>query len=133
MLIKIGELAKRTHCQVGTIRHYEKEGLLPEPARTRGNYRLYNSAQLDRLEFIRHCRSLDMALAEIRILLRFKDAPERNCDEINRLLDKHIEQVIARIHRLSSLKQQLVVLQQTCNGGFQAESCGILKGLSGDV
>ncbi|RZI39816.1 MerR family DNA-binding transcriptional regulator, partial [Herbaspirillum sp. HC18] len=35
--MKIGELAKRTACQVETIRYYEQEGLLPEPARSEGN------------------------------------------------------------------------------------------------
>ena len=37
MLIKIGELAKRTGATVETIRYYEKEGLLPEPSRSEGN------------------------------------------------------------------------------------------------
>jgi len=32
--MKIGELAKLTDCPVETIRYYEKEGLLPPPART---------------------------------------------------------------------------------------------------
>lgn len=32
--MKIGELAKRTGCPVETIRYYEREGLLPEPARS---------------------------------------------------------------------------------------------------
>jgi len=40
MEIRIGELAQRTGCEVVTIRYYEKEGLLPEPARSSGNYRL---------------------------------------------------------------------------------------------
>ena len=69
MTIKIGELARRTECQVETIRYYEKEGLLPEPTRSRGNYRLYGEAQVERLQFIRHCRSLDMTLGEVRALL----------------------------------------------------------------
>ena len=37
----IGELARRTGIQVETIRFYEREGLLPEPARSDGNYRVY--------------------------------------------------------------------------------------------
>ncbi|MHB1247791.1 MAG: MerR family transcriptional regulator, partial [Sulfuriferula sp.] len=60
--IKIGELAKRTACQVETIRYYEREGLLSPPARSAGNFRLYGNAHVDRLHFIRHCRSLDMSL-----------------------------------------------------------------------
>lgn len=59
--MKIGELAKRTGCPVETIRYYEREGLLPEPARSEGNYRQYTLAHVERLSFIRHCRSLDAA------------------------------------------------------------------------
>ena len=40
--LKIGELARRTGLQVETIRYYEREGLLPAPARSEGNYRLYS-------------------------------------------------------------------------------------------
>ena len=75
--MKIGELAKATHTQVETIRYYEREGLLPETARTEGNYRVYGPEHVERLSFIRYCRSLDMALNEIRALLRMKDSPHR--------------------------------------------------------
>ena len=63
--MKIGELAKLTDCPVETIRYYEKENLLPPPARTDGNYRVYTQAHTERLTFIRNCRSLDMTLEEI--------------------------------------------------------------------
>ena len=42
--MKIGELAKATDCAVETIRYYERENLLPEPARSDGNYRVYTQA-----------------------------------------------------------------------------------------
>jgi DNA-binding transcriptional MerR regulator len=74
--LKIGELAKRTGSLVETIRYSERQGLLPEPARSEGNYRVYSDTHLERLQLIRHCRSLDMTLVEIRNLLRFRDAPD---------------------------------------------------------
>src|ERR1043166_8315597 len=37
----IGHLAKATDTKVETIRYYERIGLLPTPARTPGNYRVY--------------------------------------------------------------------------------------------
>lgn len=49
MEIRIGELAQRTGCEVVTIRYYEKEGLLPEPARSSGNYRLYGEEQVKQI------------------------------------------------------------------------------------
>ncbi|MCV6070998.1 MerR family transcriptional regulator, partial [Escherichia coli] len=69
--MKIGELAQTAGTGVETVRFYEREGLLPLPARSSGNYRVYNGEHVDRLAFIRHCRSLDMTLDEIRVLLRF--------------------------------------------------------------
>jgi DNA-binding transcriptional MerR regulator len=63
---------------VETIRYYEREGLLREPSRSEGNYRLYTDTHIERLQFIRHCRSLDMTLEEIRNLLRFRDSLEEN-------------------------------------------------------
>ena len=34
-----------------------------------------------------------MTLEEIRNLLRFRDAPDDNCRDVNALLDEHIEHV----------------------------------------
>ena len=128
--MKIGELAKDTHCQVETIRYYEREGLLPETVRTEGNYRVYGSEHVDRLSFIRHCRGLDMTLAEIRVLLRFKDSPLENCAEVNDLLDEHISHVAARIKDLNVLERQLKTLRENCRESQQASQCGILSELS---
>jgi Cd(II)/Pb(II)-responsive transcriptional regulator len=127
--LKIGELASRTECPVETIRYYEHEGLLPIPGRTSGNYRLYASAHVERLSFIRHCRSLDMTLAEIRTLLRFRDAPRDNCDGANRLLDEHIGHVAARVSDLNVLARQLKSLRRQCKEAKTARDCGILNKL----
>ena len=93
----IGELAQITGYGIETIRYYEREGLLPKPARTSGNYRRYGQEHANLLSFIHHCRSLDMALSEIRILLRFRSAPPENCGEVNALLDTHLGH--GRAHR----------------------------------
>jgi DNA-binding transcriptional MerR regulator len=73
--MKIGELARIAMTQVETIRYYERAGLLPETARTEGNYRIYGDAHVERLSFIRNCRNLDMTLEEIRVLLRYGRLP----------------------------------------------------------
>ena len=75
-MLRIGELAKRADCLVQTVRFYESEGLLLDPARSEGNFRLYDDAHLQRLLFIRRCRAKDMTLVEIRQLLSFRDRPE---------------------------------------------------------
>ena len=129
-LMKIGELAKHSGSQVETIRYYEREGLLPAPARSGGNYRLYGAAHLERLQFIRHCRSLDMTLNEIRSLLSFRDVPDESCNPVNTLLDKHIEHVAHRIRDLQALQKQLKALRSLCQTAHTTRDCEILQTLS---
>lgn len=131
--LKIGELAKRTDLLVETIRYYEREGLLADPPRSDGNYRLYSDTHLERLQFIRHCRSLDMTLEEIRSLLRFRDAPDRNCGEVNALLDEHIQHVGQRIKELKLLQKNLRGLRNLCQQEQAAKDCGILQSLGSEM
>ncbi|WP_163647668.1 Cd(II)/Pb(II)-responsive transcriptional regulator [Modicisalibacter sp. 'Wilcox'] len=128
--MKIGELARRTGCQVETIRYYEREGLLPAPARSRGNYRLYGGAHVERLTFIRHCRALDMTLGEIRTLLMHRDHPERDCAEVDALIDAHIGHVENRLAQLESLRGALLELRARCRGDGGTQDCGILRELA---
>lgn len=126
--MKIGELAKLTDCQVETVRYYEREGLLPAPARSDGNYRVYTQAHVERLTFIRNCRSLDMTLEEIRSLLSLRDSPQDQCESVNALIDEHIQHVNARVASLQALQAQLLELRQRCIDGT-LEHCGILQQL----
>ena len=128
--MKISELAVATQTSTATIRYYEREGLLPQAPRSDGNYRIYAPEQVERLAFVRHCRALDMTLDEIRVLLRFKDAPQAECGEVNALLDQHIGHVTTRIRELKRLEEDLKALRQQCDGVGDAAHCGILKDLA---
>ena len=128
--MKIGDLAAESHTPVETIRYYEREGLLPAPARTAGNFRVYEDGHLQRLRFIRHCRGLDMSLDEVRTLLRYRDSPDDTCSDVNALLDEHIVHVSRRIRELRTLERELRQLRQRCGEARPAEQCGILAGLA---
>lgn len=128
MKVKIGELAKMTGCEVVTIRYYEQEGLLKEPERTEGNYRVYGEDAQERLRFIRHCRQHGMKLSEIRELLAFSDNPTVSCDWVNNLIKQHIESVEKQINDLTHLKKHLESLYHKCDGGKKSD-CGIIKSL----
>lgn len=127
--MKIGELAKRTGSEVETIRYYEKEGLLPMPPRSDGNYRQYREEDAERLLFIRHCRSLGMSLEDIRTLQHFQGSPDVACDEIDALLDRHLQQTELQIQSLLRLQKQLQALRNTCRSHMSTQQCGILQNL----
>lgn len=131
--MKIGELAKISGCSVQTIRYYEKERLLESIKRSEGNFRLYDSSVIEQLTFIKHCRSLDLTLSEIRQLLELNRSPDIQCDDINKMIDNHIDQVELRIDELNNLRRQLKSLRASCSSNRTIDQCGILQNLSSDI
>ncbi len=130
--MKIGEIAQQVGCSVETIRFYEKEGLLQKPLRNaENNYRDYDLAHLERLRFIRRCRSLGMTHEEIRTLLLARNHSD-GCHTINDLIDVHLAHVQHRIQEILALEQELLALRQQCQGSTEIEQCGILKALESE-
>lgn len=125
--MKISELSRATGVDVDTIRYYEKAGLLPEPARQANGYRAYGTAHLERLAFVRHCRALDIPLADIRELLAVVDG--RPGPAAEELVDAHLQRVRARLASLRALERQLVQLRARCDADHASHPCGILEEL----
>ncbi|MER5216873.1 MerR family transcriptional regulator [Streptomyces sp. NPDC002838] len=71
--MQIGEVAERTGLSLRTIRHYEEVGLVIPSARSKGGFRLYTEADVERLMVIRRMKPLDFSLEEMRDLLEITD------------------------------------------------------------
>ena len=127
--MQIKQLSQATGVEVETIRYYEKQGLLPAPARLENGYRDYDPAHLERLAFIRHCRALDMPLASIAQLLGVLDEPTGDCSEVDALVAEQLERVRARLKSMRALEKQLLQLQARCGGTHESGECGILHEL----
>ena len=125
----IGEVSAATGVDVETLRFYERQGLLREPAREANGYRSYAREHVERLAFIRHCRSLDVGLPDIRRLLDLLDDPSANCDDADQLVERQLAKVHARIGSLQALERQLTALRGRCKSPKRAGKCGILAEL----
>lgn len=128
--MKIGELAKRSGCSIQAIRHYEKEGLISEPARTDGNFRIYSTVALEKLSFIKNCRALDLTLSEIKHLISLQHSPGTPCEAVNDMIDAHLHIVETRITDLQNLQRDLKRLRHKCGRARSIDQCGILNELS---
>lgn len=128
--MKVGELAQAAGLSVETVRFYEKQGLLPAPARRDNNYRCYDERALQRLRFIGNCRALDMSLEEVRTLLGFIDHPHVDCSPVDALVAEHLGHVRQRMTELKALEKQLKLLQSACGHARPQELCGIVLALS---
>ena len=127
--MKIGDLARATGTKVETIRFYEAEGLIPPPARSSGNYRIYEQAHLARLSFIRRARDLGFTLDQVRTLLRLADDRDAPCAEVDAITTAHVTEIDRKLTDLQALRGELVRRLDSCAGSTIAD-CRIIEALS---
>lgn len=104
MLLKVGELAKRTGLTVRTLHHYDEIGLLRPTGRSEGNYRLYGADDVERLHAIQALRGLGLALDEIGRLL------DGGAD-LQAIVGRQLESLDAQIRSATELRQRLELVQ----------------------
>jgi len=127
-ILTIGGLAKATGTKVETIRWYEREGIMPAPRRTAGNYRAYATGHVQRLRFVRRCRDLGFSLDEVRELLLLVDQPNQDCGKVRRMAAENYAAVMQKISDLRELAKELRRLDASCEGGTVAD-CRILEAI----
>ena len=116
-LLQIGEIAQLLGVTPKTIRHYQKIGLLEEPARTEAGYRLYNAYDLLRLRRIRRLQTLGLSLKQIKAVLG-EPSHEHTLREVLQSLDQElalqIRELEVRRERIGALlnEQSLDMIDQ---------------------
>ncbi len=95
-LLRISELAERSGVPVATIRHYLREGLLPEPVRTSRNMAYYPAEFVERIRLIKQLQEERfMPLRVIRDLLDREDADPERLRAMIELEDRILERALA--------------------------------------
>jgi len=126
-----GALARRSGCNIETIRFYEKIGLLPPPMRSPGGHRRYTAADQRRLRFILRGRELGLSIEEIRSLLSLADSREFTCAEVRDLTRRHLDNLRRKIADLERLAGTLAEISDRCTGG-EVPECPVIDALWSD-
>lgn len=116
MSITRGELAKRTGCNLETIRYYEKIRLMPEPSRSTNGYREYDQIHMKRLQFIMRGRELGFTMEDLKSLLDLVDRKAVSCGEVSKLAKEHLESVHQKINDLRRIEDALSKTLIACSG-----------------
>lgn len=127
-MLTIGKIANASGCKVQTIRYYEQIGLIAAAARSEGNQRLYKQADIERLQFIRHARSLGFSTETIKELLALEDHAQMSCESVDNLARKQLALVNGRIEQLQSLAEELESMISQC-AHHDIGHCKILQAL----
>ena len=128
--IPIGELSRRTGCNIETIRYYERIGLMPAPPR-RGRYRSYGGEDVGRLGFVRRARELGFTLDQVRALLGLAAGGQAACAEVRDLAATHLQDVRTRIADLRRMQRVLAESVRACDAGHDPD-CPLIQALYAD-
>lgn len=129
--IPIGELSRRTGCNVETIRYYERIGLMPAPPR-RGRYRSYGPDEVGRLGFVRRARELGFTLDEVRALLGLAAGGQQSCADARDIAAGHLKDVRTRMADLRRMEHVLAETVRACAAGDDI-GCPLIAALSGPM
>jgi len=100
-LLKVGELSRRAGVTVRTLHFYDEIGLLKPSSRGEYGHRLYETADVARLQQVTSLRALGFTLEEIGDLLDGREGSALS------VLQRHISHLDAQIEQARRLKRLL--------------------------
>jgi MerR family copper efflux transcriptional regulator len=130
--MRIGQISKQTGVSIDAIRFYERNRLLAAPTRSKGGFRLYSSADLSHLQFIRSLQTLGFSLIEIREFVSLRTNDLRACSTVRKMLDGKLKDIHAKRIALVKLEDELKAALTKCNSqlkrprGKKNRSCPVL-------
>jgi Cu(I)-responsive transcriptional regulator len=127
--MNIGEAAKASGVSAKMIRHYESIGLIGAARRTEAGYRLYDTRDIQVLQFIHRGRELGFSLEEIGNLLTLWQDKQRASKDVRALAKRHIQDLDRKIEDMQAMRRTLEKLAHACHGDDRPD-CPILDNLA---
>ncbi len=124
MLLKVGELARRTGLTVRALHHYDSIGLLRPTGRSDSGYRLYSRDDVARLHGIQTLRRMGLSLADVAQQL------DGGAVTLPDILVRQIGALDQQIAQAQALRERLGAMQAVLAGGGQPEIDDWLTSLS---
>jgi MerR family transcriptional regulator, mercuric resistance operon regulatory protein len=134
--IQIGKVAEQTSLSIDTIRFYQKIGLVRQPARSEGGFRLFSETEIGDLVFIQKAQELGFSLTEIKQLSVLNQQQDHACSPVRGLLISKLRDVRKKVDQLLQLEGELKKALRKCNrdlrsnkGSQHEDCCPVLKAL----
>lgn len=130
---RIGEVALATGVTVEALRFYEREGLLPRPARSMQGARRYTDDTVARVRFIKQAQAVGLKLRDIHVLLDSRRAFAGSaCRKVRALLAERtadLEQRAEELNRFTEMLRGHLAICDRALAGRTSEGCPTLDAI----
>lgn len=131
-VFSIGQVARLSGVGVETVRFYEREGLLEEPARRASGYRQYSQDAVTQIRFIKRAQQLGFSLKEIQELLTLRVDGQTSCEQVKERAAAKLAEVEQKMGELQRMRQALLQVASLCAGEGPKSRCPMLDALEHD-
>ncbi len=129
ILLRVGEVARRSGVGIETLRFYERSGLLDRPARTESGYRLYGEEVLERLDFIKRAQALGFTLDEIGRVIAEKRAGQTPCAKVREIVRSRLQELDERMAQMRRYRREVAAALAEWDkiGESEGHICGLIE------
>ncbi|PUV23929.1 MULTISPECIES: MerR family DNA-binding protein [Sphingobacterium] len=117
----ISQLSREANIPIGTIRFYEKSGLISGTTKqgvTSNNYVYYDDEVTEKLRFIKMAKAVGFTLAEIRQVIDAWYQKELTKASKMEVLNLKLEQIDTKIGELKAMKKQIARCKYNIENGL---------------
>jgi DNA-binding transcriptional MerR regulator len=112
MTLSPRDLAASAGISTDTLRHYERRGVLPKPARTRAGYRRYPAHAVTRVALIRRALTIGFSLNDLARVFREREQGGAPCRKVRAIVGDRLARIDEELAALQALKTELGELLQ---------------------
>jgi DNA-binding transcriptional MerR regulator len=124
-LLKMRELAARSGVTAGTIKHYLREGLLPEPVKTSRNMAYYPAEFVERIKLIKQLQ--EERFMPLRVIKGMLDEDPERAKALIDLEDRILERALAGEEKRTSVAEVRKAYEMPADVLDRLEELGILS------
>lgn len=130
--LRIGAVAKQAGVGVETVRFYERQGLIRQPAKRSQGYRAYPPEVLDQIRFIRQAQALGFTLEEVAALLALRANAGAKCTAVRARAIAKLADVDEKLEQLQRIREALEKFVASCPGKAPLRACTIMQALESE-
>jgi DNA-binding transcriptional MerR regulator len=124
-MLKMRELAARSGVTAGTIKHYLREGLLPEPVKTSRNMAYYPAEFVDRIKLIKQLQ--EERFMPLKVIKGMLDEDPERARAVIELEDRILERALAGEEKRTSVAEVRKAYDMPADVLDRLEELGILS------
>jgi DNA-binding transcriptional MerR regulator len=132
--MRIGEVAARTGATVEALRYYEREGLLPAPARSSAGMRRFRPDVVGRLRFAKQAQAAGLTLRDMKELVGLERGRSRaSCQRMRKVTAQRLLEIVGRVLELQTFRTTLDQYVHTSDGALadrKEPKCPTLEALN---